>query len=305
MFNSCYRSDFPSDFYEIDLQPDTLPNFVQKDNVIKTTRYNIFTFIPLTLFENFRRLANIYTLVIAIFGFLPWSPISAFWNMFPLVLVLGISMIKAAVEDFLRFKTDRENNAVPFSVFRDGEYFLISSGEIRPGDIVLMKNRNESPVDLLILACSADSVYANEVNLNGETALKMRKALFRINSIECGQLQGKFRITPPSTDVTKLDGTLFLESSTAFSIKNCLLRGVIIELTNWVVGVALYTGHDTRIVQSARHPPFKSSHLERKLNRILLIVFIFNFILVMVASILNTVYDQILEFQWIPSKRVS
>ena len=33
-----------------------------QDNAIKTSKYNIFTFLPLNLFEQFQRLANAYFL---------------------------------------------------------------------------------------------------------------------------------------------------------------------------------------------------------------------------------------------------
>ena len=33
-------------------------------NIVKTSRYNIFTFLPKSLFEQFRRLANVYFLVL-------------------------------------------------------------------------------------------------------------------------------------------------------------------------------------------------------------------------------------------------
>lgn len=34
------------------------------ENVVKTSRYNLFTFFPKSLFEQFRRLANVYFLVL-------------------------------------------------------------------------------------------------------------------------------------------------------------------------------------------------------------------------------------------------
>lgn len=37
-----------------------------QNNAIKTSKYNIFTFLPLNLFEQFRRLANAYFLFLMI-----------------------------------------------------------------------------------------------------------------------------------------------------------------------------------------------------------------------------------------------
>ena len=67
---------------------------------ISTTKYNIFTFLPKNLFEQFHRLANIYFLFIVILNWLP--PISAFGKeiaMIPLIFVLAVTAIKDAFED--------------------------------------------------------------------------------------------------------------------------------------------------------------------------------------------------------------
>ena len=56
---------------------ESFPKGVQTDNYVRTTRYTLLTFIPLTLYENFQRFANIYFLILAVLGFFPFSPIAA------------------------------------------------------------------------------------------------------------------------------------------------------------------------------------------------------------------------------------
>lgn len=74
------------------------------DNYVSTTKYTLATFLPKSLFEQFRRVANFYFLVCAILSFLPVSPYSAFSNVFPLVVVVAATMIKEFIEDFQRKK---------------------------------------------------------------------------------------------------------------------------------------------------------------------------------------------------------
>lgn len=72
-------------------------------NYVSTTKYNVVSFLPKALFEQFRRVANLYFLLAALLSF---SPISAFDSVSliaPLVFVVGISMLKEAVEDWHRF----------------------------------------------------------------------------------------------------------------------------------------------------------------------------------------------------------
>jgi len=39
---------------------------LSQDNCIKTAKYNVFTFLPINLFEQFQRFANAYFLVLLI-----------------------------------------------------------------------------------------------------------------------------------------------------------------------------------------------------------------------------------------------
>lgn len=74
------------------------------DNYVSSTKYNIATFLPKALFEQFRRVANVYFLLCALLAFTPLSPYSAVSNVLPLVVVVAATMAKEALEDWRRFK---------------------------------------------------------------------------------------------------------------------------------------------------------------------------------------------------------
>lgn len=74
-----------------------------KSNYVSTTKYNAVTFLPKALFEQFRRVANMYFLLAAILALTPVSPYSAASLIAPLVFVVGVSMCKEALEDWRRF----------------------------------------------------------------------------------------------------------------------------------------------------------------------------------------------------------
>ncbi|KAG2300875.1 hypothetical protein Bca52824_037347, partial [Brassica carinata] len=71
-----------------------------KGNSISTTKYNVFTFLPKGLFEQFRRIANIYFLGISCLSMTPISPVNPITNVAPLTMVLLVSLIKEAFEDW-------------------------------------------------------------------------------------------------------------------------------------------------------------------------------------------------------------
>ncbi|XP_040197577.1 phospholipid-transporting ATPase VB-like [Rana temporaria] len=80
-------------------------------NKIQTTKYTILTFLPKNLFEQFYRSANLYFLFLAI---LNWIPVIEVFHkeitMVPLVIVLLVIAVKDGVEDYKRYRNDRNVN---------------------------------------------------------------------------------------------------------------------------------------------------------------------------------------------------
>jgi phospholipid-translocating ATPase len=52
-------------------------------------------------------------------------------------------------------------------------------------------------------------------------------------------------------------------------IKNLGLRGTTLRNTEYILGIAVYTGHSTKIMKNAKNPPSKMSAVLRKMNQIL------------------------------------
>lgn len=78
-----------------------------RTNYISTTKYNIFTYLPLSLILQFKRYANFYFLACAILQCIPIiSPLSPFSAVAPLVFVLALSMAREGFEDYKRYKSD-------------------------------------------------------------------------------------------------------------------------------------------------------------------------------------------------------
>ncbi|KAM6953983.1 putative phospholipid-transporting ATPase IM [Aplochiton taeniatus] len=94
-------------------------SFQYATNAIKTNKYNVFTFLPLNLFEQFQRIANAYFLILLVLQLIPeisslsWfttvvpllipeiSSLSWFTTVVPLVLVLTVTAAKDATDDLV------------------------------------------------------------------------------------------------------------------------------------------------------------------------------------------------------------
>lgn len=118
---SCFRSSFQDEHVQIGQRgfsrvvhcndPDN-PEQVQlryRDNYV-STKYTALNFFPKSLFEQFRRVANVYFLVVAGVSFSPLAPFTASSSLAPLLVVIGVTMAKEGVEDWRRRKQDVEAN---------------------------------------------------------------------------------------------------------------------------------------------------------------------------------------------------
>lgn len=84
---------------------------VYSTNQNVTSKYTVITFLPRNLFEQFRRIANIFFLAIAILQFFPkFSTISPGLVILPLLAVLAITAAKDGYEDIKRHQADRNVN---------------------------------------------------------------------------------------------------------------------------------------------------------------------------------------------------
>ena len=86
-----------------------------KDNIVRTSKYSFLTFLPVNLFQQLSKAANIYFILITMLQTIKVVSISGGEPTMlpPLLLVMTISMIKDGYEDYCRHCEDaNENNAL-------------------------------------------------------------------------------------------------------------------------------------------------------------------------------------------------
>ena len=67
-------------------------------NKISTTKYNLFTFLPKSILMQFRRIANVYFLIISILTNLSFSPKNPVSMISTFLIVILFTMIKEGYE---------------------------------------------------------------------------------------------------------------------------------------------------------------------------------------------------------------
>ena len=113
---------------------------------------------------------------------------------------------------------------------------------------------------MLVLKSSSENgfCYLETSNLDGENALKPREAMFITNSLlvedKYDEIKGYVEVDPPNAIISRIEGTLFLEGyeKNYLTITNCLLRGGRLKNVEYVVGVVIYSGKDTKLMQNIK-----------------------------------------------------
>eukprot|EP00042_Codosiga_hollandica_P057034 m.836286 g.836286 ORF g.836286 m.836286 type:complete len:1147 (-) comp59483_c0_seq3:50-3490(-) len=168
------------------LQPT--PPGAFESNAVRTSKYRWYDFVVKNLFEQFRRIANVYFLALVVLNWIPQLNVFGKQiSMLPLVFVLSVTMIKDGYEDYRRKRSDNELNAKTCRVLRTATSSLDLPCSVVPtpwaevcvGDLVVLERDEQVPADLVVLASSGDQgvCYMSSMNLDGESNLKLRRAI--------------------------------------------------------------------------------------------------------------------------------
>eukprot|EP01133_Synstelium_polycarpum_P016143 gene16143-19208_t len=308
-------SNKPSSSVPTDAQSN-LERFVS--NEVITSKYNIITFFPKVIFYQFSRLANLYTLCIVglcMFSFSPVGPIS---SVTPLLVVISVSCFKEFVEDIKRHKQDKEINNRTTMIYRPpvrengesaGSFEKANWKDLKVGDIIYVQNDELLPADIICLSTSRPDgrTYLETANLDGETNLKLKTHISKCgwirNSEDLDRFSCKVDYEGPNNDIYGFEGVLTIlkgmenvndihassitgkTNYVPVTIESSLWRGTKLRNTEWVIGVVVYTGTDTKVEKNSMKSSQKRSSVERGVNNKLIMLFLLQTIICIICSI--------------------
>ncbi|KAF5373624.1 hypothetical protein D9758_000973 [Tetrapyrgos nigripes] len=360
----------PLDPNYVDHRGRIKPEYVYSSNQIISSKYTIITFIPRNLLEQFRRVANIYFLALAIVQFFhKFATIAPAVVILPLIIIIALTALKDAYEDFRRHQADRRVNSSTVKVLsggnwtnpnpmkgksktfirgiiprrrprvttpatiddklevqpeavdrddpdveydydapeRNGPHWKTTLWEdVRVGDFVKITDNQPVPADILICATSDEEnvAYVETKGLDGETNLKSRNAITALTHLrtaaDCANPSNTLSVSldRPEVNMYRLNGSVktSAEKMSSVDLQTCLLRGTMLKNTEWVIGIVLFTGEDTKVVLNAGGTPSKRSRVERQMNPQVLI----NLGLIAVMSVVCAIADSSLEKHYYP-----
>ncbi|KPM02924.1 phospholipid-transporting ATPase IA-like protein [Sarcoptes scabiei] len=294
--------------------------FIQ--NSISTAKYNLFSFLPKFLFEQFRKYANIFFLFIALMQQIPnVSPTGKYTTLVPLIFILTVSALKEIFEDIKRHHADRKVNNTPTIVFsRLKSIFLQTKWKkLKVGDLVLVKRGQFFPSDLVIFSSNEPNgiCYVETANLDGETNLKARSAIRLIDEICSVDKHGVKDISIenlhrknlfssvihcdlPNKELYEFNGKLIFDGDEyAITSENILLRGAKLRNTEWALGCVIYTGHETKLMMnSSKKAILKQSNVEIMCNRQIFALLGILIVICLISAICSVIWSQHNRSHW-------
>ncbi|KAL3422317.1 phospholipid-translocating P-type ATPase [Phlyctema vagabunda] len=179
---------------------------------------------------------------------------------------------------------------------------------VQVGDFVRIYNNDQIPADIVVLSTSDHdgACYVETKNLDGETNLKVRHSLRSGRAIkharDCERTQFSIESEAPQPNLYQYSAvarwnqfnpkdpdSAVQEMAEPISINNMLLRGCNLRNTEWILGVVIFTGPDTKIMINSGITPSKRSRIARELNWNVIYNFFFLFIMCLVSGLVQGV----------------
>ena len=177
------------------------------------------------------------------------------------------------------------------------------------GDFVRLFNGDPVPADMVVLSTSDPdgACYVETKELDGETNLKVRHALRCGRKMkrarDCEKVEFKLRSEAPDPNLYTYNGVVTWDQTSKrdpskptrsmaepVSINNLLLRGCSLRNTEWICGVVVFTGQETKIMLNSGITPSKRAKISRDLNWNVLYNFGVLFCMCLVAAFVDGVF---------------
>ena len=152
---------------------------------------------------------------------------------------------------------------------------------MRVGDIVIIEGDKTFPADVILLKSSnTTKAYIQTSSLDGEKNLKKRfvpkdlEKLTKPDEEQAWVLGGRCTTLPPNKDLYTFTGKLDINGKIyPLDTEQLMLKDSKLKNTEWIIGTVGFTGKETKVMQNSQKGRIKTSNLEKRLNKIILVLF--------------------------------
>eukprot|EP00667_Euglena_gracilis_P000593 EG_transcript_593 len=259
-------------------------NLLYSTNEVRNSKYTLVSFLPLNLYEQFRRPLNRYFLLVACLQFIPViAPVSPISTLLPLALAFLLTAAKEGYDDLQRHRADFVANNTLYHVWRHGRVQLVPCKDIRVGDLVKVMSGQEFPCDVfLVYSSDVDGMaYIETANLDGESDLKSRSCVAEVTA-QVGRISGErppavsftLQAEPPSNLIYTFIGSIVMNyEEIPVTSQQLLQQACYLRNTDWVWALAVYTGHQTKVNMNKSGPTAKWAKVDRLTSQYSIVIF--------------------------------
>lgn len=281
-------------------------------NKIKTRKYTWIVFPFVAVLMQFRLFFNQFFLILTLLQF--YRPLQvglSFTYYLPLCFIVLVSVGRELYDELNRGKRDKLVNNCQYNVVRPDGLASVKSEDIKVGDIVLLEPNQRVPADIIILQ-AVGHLYVKTINLDGETDLKIKMSILgTVDSPETltnpellSAVLNPIKITyaKPSDNLYHFSGALLSAEN------NTVIGPIAASNTIWMncslarghaIGLVIYTGKSTRIMQNLGRRRVKQGSLNVELNMFVKVMFIFSLILAALVTFATKTGTFITFIRWI------
>ena len=284
------------------------------DNSIVSSKYTYLNFLPKCLTYQFFNPSKLWFLLISILELTNQSTTSmSYGTILPLSLLLVFGLLREALLDYSYHVSDKSINSSVQKVWNGTSFIEVESKNILVGDIVLLKNNEISPADMVILCAGNEEreCYADVSAVIGESNLKLKHPVKEIQNIldtidlsvashGLANINAELLVNLPNKSFKQFNGKLKLPISpkaSALDINHLLLRGMKINHTEWIFGLVIYAGIETKVWINNLVRPAKVPQIRKIMD----IWMLFMFPVILIISTTNTIIFELIpiyNYKW-------
>ncbi|KAM4709754.1 LOW QUALITY PROTEIN: phospholipid-transporting ATPase IK-like [Discoglossus pictus] len=246
------------------------------NNRIKTSKYNLLTFIPQNLYEQFQKAHVVYFTFMVILQCIPQIATHSWIVVMPVLMcILLVRALRDLMDDIAHRRSDKLINNKPCRILTGQRLQMKKWKHILVGDIVCLQKDEFVPADMLLLNSTEPNslCYVETAGIDGETNLKFRQSLTVTHSTlntehALAEFDGLVTCEAPNVRLHKFVGTLDWKGKTyPLNNENILLRGCRIRNTQHCYGLVIYAGFDTKIMKNSGKARLKKTMLDSVINK--------------------------------------
>lgn len=171
------------------------------------------------------------------------------------------------------------------------------------GQIIKIRENEYFPCDILLLNTSLPKgiCYIETKNLDGETNLKHKQADKKMLALSKNNEEmlanfnnAKIESETPNASIYTYQGVMKLAGGKEIALEadNICLRGSSLRNTEWIIGIAVFTGHDTKVMMNSAKSLPKFSKIEKITQKYIVVSIIIQMVLCLAFALATSIWNK-------------